>query len=302
MFKNYWIKVLGVFCLFVFVALGSMVGCGDDDDGNDNNGGDGPIFDGEQPSVTVRFDNYCPQTVSVYATDATGSSCTLVTGTTVEPTEAAPNAYSASTSGSPDCAQGTRVEITPGSNGDVSYDISTNAAVMMPPFFNVPVQFLALQNTAPSPCALPEWNGGTDPEDLRGVSSQVCAEATCPTAYQTPTSGPQFITRNMAASSYVVEWCPTANTSPIPTCTVPPFSMASPCPNLCWTDAVMSAAPCDTFADHVMCSVAPFGGMPPESYCLLTSDCTQHNGEPCGCCTDNSQCPMGNSCIDFRCQ
>jgi len=44
MFKKNWIKVLGIFCLFVFVVLGNMAGCGD------NDGGD-PIFDGE-PEIT----------------------------------------------------------------------------------------------------------------------------------------------------------------------------------------------------------------------------------------------------------
>jgi hypothetical protein len=270
-------------------------GSGSVEEDDDLNGG------GPSAAVTVAFQSYCQgETVTVYETDPSGSSCTPVdTSGPVTPAVASPNAYSASTSGSPDCSQGTRVEITPGSDGDVSYDISTNAAVMDPPFFNVPVQFLALQNTAPSPCALPAWDGGTGVENLRGVSSQVCASATCPTAYQTPTSGPQFITRDTAASSYVVEWCPAENPSPIPFCTPPPFDATDPCPNLCWEDAVTQPFPCAE-AGNVMCNTAPFGGNPPESYCLLPSDCTAPR-EPCGCCTSDSDCGDGESCTNFRC-
>ncbi|KRT64819.1 MAG: hypothetical protein XU11_C0048G0019, partial [Candidatus Dadabacteria bacterium CSP1-2] len=43
MFKNNWIKVLGIFVLFVFVALGTIGGC------HDNNGGGDGDLDGEPP-------------------------------------------------------------------------------------------------------------------------------------------------------------------------------------------------------------------------------------------------------------
>ena len=52
----------------------------------------------------------------------------------------------------------------------------------------------------------------------------------------------------------------------------------------------------------VMCNVAPFGGTPPESYCLLPSDCTAPR-EPCGCCASDTDCAAsGKSCVDFLCQ
>lgn len=44
MFKNNWIKVLGIFCLFVFVALGNS-GCND----NNGGGGGGPVLGGGGP-------------------------------------------------------------------------------------------------------------------------------------------------------------------------------------------------------------------------------------------------------------
>jgi hypothetical protein len=282
-------------CGAALLAAAVLAGCG-------SSGPSMPasLGDAGAPTVTVTFQNHCTQSVTVYQTDPSGSSCTQVSGP-VTPAVASASAYSASTTGSPDCAQGTRVEITPGTNGDVSYDISTNAMVMQPPFFNVPVQFLALQSTAPTACALPVWDGDTGPQDLRGVSSQQCGTATCPTAYQNPTSGPQFITRNTAASAYVVEWCPAMNPAPIPTCTEPPFDASSPCANVCWADAVQSPAPCDTFPDHVMCDVAPFGGEPPASYCLTTTDCT-NDGQACGCCTSDADCTGGKSCVNFLCR
>lgn len=287
------------------VAVAAAVGCGD---------GSTPPMDteyvprddglvvGSAPAVTLEFSNHCATQVEAYATDSTGASCSLVPNM-VTPTAGSANAYSASTSGSGECATGTRVEITPGANGDVSFDISTNGSFPSQPkaYFNVPVQFLALQRTAPSRCALPAWNGGQAATDLRGVSTAVCADAKCPTAYQTPTSGPQFITRDTAASAYVVEWCPTKNPSPIPTCDVPSFSAGSPCPYVCWANAVQSPFPCEQMANHVMCDAAPFGGTPPASYCLLTSDCSMPRA-PCGCCTSDDDCTGEKLCTNFLCQ
>ena len=264
-----------------------------------------PVLDGAEPAapVTVTFKNYCAGELAVYQTDPSGSSCDQIdVSGPVTPATGGASAYSASTSGGPECATGTRVEITPGDNGDVSYDISTNAAVQNPPFFNVAVQFLALQSTAPSPCALPQWDGGTGPTDLRGVSSQICSKATCPTAYQTPTSGPQFITRDTAASAYVVEWCPDMNPSPIPTCTEPSFDPKSPCANVCWADAVQAPYPCSSDSDKEICNKAPFGGTPPESYCLLKTDCVSNQGQACGCCASDADCGVGETCTNFLCQ
>jgi len=281
----------------LLLGVAVLAGCGDRPEESLGLGGSSPV------AVSVTFKSYCAgDNVQVYQTSPTGSSCTLIDVTDPITPAAGANAYSASITGSPDCTQGTRVEITPSTESvsDVFYDISTNASVMNPPFFNVPVQFLALQSTAPTTCALPQWDGGMLATDLRGVSSQQCAVATCPTAYQNPTGGPQFVTRDTAASAYLVEWCPAQNPSPLPTCAPPPFDAAAPCANVCWTDAVQSAAPCSTFADHTMCNVAPFGGMPPASYCLLTSDCTS-NGQACGCCTSNADC-NGKSCVNFLCQ
>ena len=121
------------------ILLAGCAGDGGGSGGDDDLNGSGSSF-----TVTVAFQSYCQsQTVTVYQTDTSGSSCTPVdVSTPLQPAAGAANAYSASTTGMPDCAQGTRVEITPGSDGDVSYDISTNAAVMNPPFFNVAVQFL----------------------------------------------------------------------------------------------------------------------------------------------------------------
>ena len=154
----------------------------------------------ESAKVQVTFKNYCAgQTVDVYLSAADGSSCTKVdTSAPVYPVAGQPNSYSASTNGSPNCAAGTRVEFTPGANGDVSYDISTNGSwpSQPTPYFNVPVRILAMQATAAPACALPEWDGTSAAASLRGVSTQICTDATCPTAYQTPTSGPQFITRD----------------------------------------------------------------------------------------------------------
>lgn len=288
-----------------FVAVAAAVGCGDGSTppmATKNLPGNDGFIGGSAPTVTLEFSNHCATQVDAYATDAAGSSCSLVANM-VTPTAETANAYSASTSGTGACATGTRVEITPGANGDVSFDISTNGSFpsQPTPYFNVPVQFLALQRTAPSRCALPEWDGGHAAADLRGVSTTVCADAQCPTAYQTPTSGPQFITRDTAASAYVVEWCPTKNPSPIPTCDIPTFSSDNPCPYVCWANAVQSAFPCEQVTNHVMCDVAPFGGTPPASYCLLTSDCSSH-GKPCGCCTSDSDCTGGKSCTNFLCQ
>ena len=50
---------------------------------------------------------------------------------------------------------------------------------------------------------------------------------------------------------------------------------------------------------HTMCNVAPFGGTPPGSYCLLTSDCSAH-GQSCGCCVSNADCGSG-TCVNFVC-
>jgi hypothetical protein len=310
MFKNNWIKVLGIFCLFVFVVLGNIVGCGEDDD---NNGGDGPIFNGELPPVEVTFKNYCTDDVTVYETDASGSTCTKVTSPVQLPLGGVPNPFSASTTGNPECDKGTRVEFTLSANGDVFYNISTNADDP-PIFFNVPVRILALQNTASPPCALAEWDGTLCPPgssstlQCRCVSSQTCTDKPtsldqdCKTGYLNPTSGPQFICRAHAANEYVVEWCPANNPSPVPTCKVPPFDQNQPCPNVCVEDATKAPFPCeDESPPHVMCDVAPFGGTPPESYCLLVSDC-EKDGAPCECCTDNSQCPTATNCLDFLCQ
>lgn len=289
--------------LLVLAAL--ALGCGDGSTPPTNSEtlprDDG--FIGETaPTVTVTFESHCSNPVDTFATNPTGSSCTRV-ASQVTPTVADANAYSASTSGSGECTTGTRVEITPGSNGDVSFDISTNGSYPQQPtpYFNVPVQFLALQRTAPTRCALPEWNGGRAADDLRGVSTQVCADATCPTAYQTPTSGPQFIVRDTATSAFVVEWCPTKNPSPIPTCDVPQYSASDPCAFVCWANAVQSAFPCEQNPGHVMCDVDPFGGTPPASYCLLDSDCSK-DGKPCGCCTSDTDCTGGKTCTNFLCQ
>lgn len=308
MFKNNWIKVLGIFCLFVFVVLGNMVGCSDNDDNNENNGGDGPIFDGELPLVKVTFKNYCTHDVTVYETDASGSTCTEVTSPAQ--LSVGPNPFSASTSGQPECGTGTRVEFTVDASGDVFYDISTNADEP-PIFFNVPVRILAMQNTASPACALPEWDGTLCPPgssstlQCRCVSSQICTDKPsgldqdCKTGYLTPTSGPQFICRAHAANEYMVEWCPANNPNPVPTCTVPPFDKNHPCPNVCVEDATKAPFPCeDASPPHLMCDVAPFGGTPPESYCLLTADCNA-NGAPCGCCTSSSSTC---NCLDFLCQ
>ena len=63
MFKNNWIKVLGIFVLFVFVALGTIGGC------HDNNGGGDGDLDGEPPlngqSHTINVINSCSQTIWV---------------------------------------------------------------------------------------------------------------------------------------------------------------------------------------------------------------------------------------------
>ncbi len=297
--------------VIILISFGTIVGCGDDDD---NNVGDGPILNGEQPGVEVTFNNYCTDDVTVYKTDASGSTCTEVTSPVQLPVGGVPNPFSASTTGNPECDSGTRVEFTVSTNGDVFYNISTNADDP-PIFFNVPVRILAMQNTASPPCALAEWDGTLCPEgsssalQCRCVSSQICTnmpsslQENCTTGYLSPRSGPQFICRAQAANEYVVEWCPSNNRSPVPTCTVPGFNMNNPCPNVCFEDATKAPFPCEENQSppHVMCDVAPFGGMPPESYCLLVTDC-EMDGAPCGCCSDNSQCSMSTNCTDYLCQ
>ncbi|MBM4269309.1 MAG: hypothetical protein FJ144_22335 [Deltaproteobacteria bacterium] len=282
------------FCCAVLLGAAAAMGCGGSSELLGLGGG------GDGSGVTLQFQSYCTNPVTTWETNSSGSECTEV-GSSVTPVTASSNAYSASTTGSGECGSGTRVEITPGTDGDVSYDISTNAGTSGPVFYNVPVQFLALQNTAPSPCALPVWDGGMGPTDLRGVSSAVCDDATCPTAYQTSQSGPQFITRADAASTYVAEWCPDDNTSPIPTCPVPTLDTSNPCPYLCWADVVQAPLPCYTQSDKTMCDVAPFGGTPPESYCLLTTDCT-NDGQACPCCRTDTDCDGGSgTCTNFVC-
>lgn len=255
------------------------------------------------PTVTVTFKNYCAEETTVFSTPPGGGPCTVqATNGPLPLSVGEAHAFSASTTGHPDCTAGTRVEFTPGTNGDVSFDISTNAAFQHTPFYNVAVQILAMQATATTPCALPVWNGGTAATDLRGVSTQKCESATCATAYQTPTSGPQFITRNTAAHEYVVEWCPSKNPSPVGTCAVPAFSKAAPCPNACWLNAVDSALVCSAVTPvHVMCDDNVFGGPSPVGYCVVTDDCVSPHA-PCGCCTSDSDCSGGDSCVDFLCQ
>jgi len=312
MFKNNLIKVIGIYSLLVLIVFGNISGCGNDD--SDNNVGNPPILNGEMSNVMVTFNNYCTDDVTVYKTDASGSTCTEVTSPVQLPMGDLPNAFSASTSGSPECGSGTRVEFTLSSDGDIFYDISTNANEP-PVFFNVPVRILALQNTASTACALPEWDGTACPEggtttlQCRCVSSQICSNMPtslnedCKTGYLSPTSGPQFICRAQAANEYVVEWCPSKNPNQVPTCTVPAFNMNQPCPNVCFEDASKAPFPCEEnqAQPHVMCNVAPFGGMPPENHCLLVTDC-DNDGAPCGCCTEDSQCSMDTNCIDFLCQ
>ena len=177
-------------------------------------------------------------------TDSSGSSCTEVMMNPYQLSmDDMPNAFSASTSGSPECTSGTRVEFTVSSDGDVFYDISTNANEQNV-FFNVPVRILVMQNTAGTSCALPEWDGTAcppgNPDTLqcRCVSSQICTnmptslQADCTTGYLTPTSGPQFVCRENAIKEFVVEWCPSMNQNPVPTCMVPGFESAAPCPNV----------------------------------------------------------------------
>lgn len=263
-----------------------------------------PVLGQGQRSVTVKFVNKCSYSVDVYLSAPDGSSCTKVdTSAPVLPVTAQPNSYSASINGQPSCATGTRVEFTPGANGDVSFDISTNGSwpSQPVPFYNVPARILARQATAPATCSLPEWNGTNAPASLRGVSTKICDSATCPTAYQNPTSGPQFITRDTAAYEYVVEWCPVSGAPSVPTCAATPFNANAPCPSVCLQDAVDSPLPCSTIPDHGMCNVAPFGGIPPASYCLKTSDCSKNGGQSCGCCTSDASCGSGNSCVNFVC-
>ena len=262
-------------------------------------------------NVVVKFINHCKDDVTVYKTNASGSSCTEVTSPVQLPMGDEPNAFSASTTGNPECDSGTRVEFTLSSDGDIFYDISTNANDP-PIFFNVPVRILAMQNTASTDCAYSEWDGTACPEgststlQCRCVSSQICTniptslQENCMTGYLSPESGPQFVCRTKAVKEFVVEWCPS---SQVTTCTVPDFNMTHPCPNVCYEDASKVPFPCEEnqTQPHVMCNVAPFGGMPPESYCLLVTDC-DNNGAPCGCCTEDSQCSNDTSCIDFLCQ
>lgn len=77
MFKNNWIKVLGIFVLFVFVALGTIGGC------HDNNGGGDGDLDGEPPgdgqSHTINVTNSCTQTiwVGIFANSGSVTSITI---------------------------------------------------------------------------------------------------------------------------------------------------------------------------------------------------------------------------------
>ncbi len=149
----------------------------------------------------------------------------------------------------------TLVEFTYGTNGDISFDISTNgkcpcgsspnaptgsSACWCPcsgqdgcgcydndwhrnascdgtVFFDQNVRILAIKATSSPQCALGEWNGGYKPSDLRGFSTQICDHKTCPTAYLTPKSGPAFIVGDTVANYFVVEWCP-ATTPSVPFC------------------------------------------------------------------------------------
>ena len=63
MFKKNLLTVLGIFCLFVFVALGSIGGCHDDSGDGELDGG--PPGDGQ--SHTSNIINNCSQTVWVGA-------------------------------------------------------------------------------------------------------------------------------------------------------------------------------------------------------------------------------------------
>ena len=63
MFKKNLLTVLGIFCLFVFVALGSIGGCHDDSGDGELDGG--PPGDGQ--SHTINIINNCSQTVWVGA-------------------------------------------------------------------------------------------------------------------------------------------------------------------------------------------------------------------------------------------
>lgn len=287
----------------------ALVGCGaatapipaadvDDDDDDD-----------ATTTVTVTFKDYCATKTNLYFTQHGTDACKAETSNgPIELSVGDAHSFSGSTKSATEnpCDTGTRVEFTPGANGDVSFDISTNAGYppQPVPFFEMAVQILAMQATATTPCALPVWNGGEAADDLRGVSTQECKVATCPTAYQTPTSGPAFITRNTAAYEYIVEWCPSKNPTPVPTCVPPEPSNGAPCPNLCYIDAIQSALVCsadDIGGAHVMCNADPFGGTPPESYCLLTTDCVSPR-KSCGCCWTDSDCSGGDACTDFRCQ
>jgi len=310
MFKYKFIKAIGIFSIFALIVFGNIAGCGEGDN-NDDDLGD---LNGDMSDVMVTFNNYCTDNVTVYMTNSSGSSCTEVTSPVQLPAGNVPNAFSASNSGSPECTSGTRVEFTVSSDGDIFYDISTNAN-QPPVFYNVPVRILAMQNTAGTSCALPEWDGTACPEgssntlQCRCVSSQICTDMptslqdNCTTGYLSPMSGPQFICPELAVNEFVVEWCPSMNPNPVSTCTVPEFNMTQPCPNVCYEDATKAPFSCEANQSppHVMCNVAPFGGMPPESYCLLVSDCS-NDGAPCGCCTDDSQCTGSDTCIDFLCQ
>lgn len=314
MFKNKFIKAIGICSIFALIVFGNLAGCGEGDNNNDDDLGD---LNGEMSDVMVTFNNYCTDDVTVYMTNQSGSSCTEVTSPVMLPTGNVPNAFSASTSNSGECATGTRVEFTTSIDGDIFYDISTNAN-KPPVFYNVPVRILAMQSTAGTSCALPEWDGTACPEgdsstlQCRCVSSQICTDmptslqADCTTGYLSPMSGPQFVCRDNAVNEFIVEWCPSMNPNPVPTCTVPEFNMAAPCPNVCYEDATKAPLPCSANTmPKVMCNTAPFGGTPPESYCLLDSDCPnpQHpDRAPCGCCTDDSQCMGTDTCIDFICK
>lgn len=319
MYKYKFIKAIGICSIFALIVFGNMAGCGEGDNNSDDLDGTPPL-NGEMSNVMVTFNNYCTDDVTVYMTNQSGSSCTLVENSTVQlPAGNVPNAFSASNSGSPECGSGTRVEFTVSSDGDVFYDISTNAN-QPPVFFNVPVRILAMQNTAGTSCAFPEWDGtacplgSTNTLQCRCVSSLICTDmptslqADCTTGYLTPTSGPQFVCRETAVNEFIVEWCPSMNPNPVSKCMDPEFKMDAPCPNVCYEDATKAPFPCseNQAMPHEICNAAPFGGTRPESYCLLDTDCTateQHpDRAPCGCCTDDSQCTGGDTCTDFQCK
>ena len=124
MYKYKFIKVIGICSIFALIVFGNLAGCGEGDNNNDLDGT--PPLNGEMSNVMVTFENHCTDDVTVYMTNASGSTCTEVTSPVQLPMGNVPNAFSASNSGSPECTSGTRVEFTVSSDGDIFYDISTN--------------------------------------------------------------------------------------------------------------------------------------------------------------------------------